>query len=391
MSGRTGNGLAAPLIVAQPEAVLFDMDGVITETAKAHAAAWQRLFDEFLKARAERHGKEFRPFDPAAITASMSMASPAWMASEASSMRATSICRMATRTTTPTVKRYADSAIARTTTSTPGSQKICVYAYPGTLELVKALRRAGVKTAVFSASRNAEAVLRNTDVLGLFDARVDGRDAAELNLPGKPDPAMLLEAARRLGTAPRRTAVVEEMHALKEHYGSAVALHGAAERFVLGVGRHRQAADPASLCDRPLDEQLMQIAAAAVPRECLVQGLCKLAPARSGSVFEIVPAQEVDHLPVRVGHRDAFLGSHTFPYFPVPPGQVVLLVERLRAAGFRISDLFRDVRHVDLLWFALCTCAPAGPWAISQSHRAGLQSLIFCAGPMRTGLPHRLR
>lgn len=67
-----------------------------------------------------------------------------------------------------------------------------VYAYPGTLELVKALRRAGVKTAVFSASRNAEAVLRNAGALDLFDARVDGRDAAELDLPGKPDPAMLL-------------------------------------------------------------------------------------------------------------------------------------------------------------------------------------------------------
>lgn len=63
MSGRTGNGLAAPLI-AQPDAMLFDMDGVITDTAMAHAAAWQRLFDEFLKARAERHGEEFRPFDP---------------------------------------------------------------------------------------------------------------------------------------------------------------------------------------------------------------------------------------------------------------------------------------------------------------------------------------
>jgi beta-phosphoglucomutase-like phosphatase (HAD superfamily) len=50
-------------LIAQPDAMPFDMDGVITDTAMAHTAVWQRLFDEFLKARAERHGEEFRPFD----------------------------------------------------------------------------------------------------------------------------------------------------------------------------------------------------------------------------------------------------------------------------------------------------------------------------------------
>lgn len=209
MSGRTGNGLAAPLI-AQLDAMLFDMDGVITDTAKAHAAAWQRLFDEFLKARAERHGEEFRPFDSRRDYRQYVDGKPR-MDGVRSFLDARGIdlpygdknddpdretvCGLGNRK-----DRYFNTWLAKNQ----------VYAYPGTLELVKSLRRAGVKTAVFSASRNAEAVLRNAGVLDLFDARVDGRDAAKLNLPGKPDPAMLLEAARRLGAAPRRTAVVED-------------------------------------------------------------------------------------------------------------------------------------------------------------------------------------
>ena len=85
-----------------------------------------------------------------------------------------------------------------------------VRSYPGTVKLVRELRRAGVKTAVFSASCNAEAVLRNAGVFDLFDAKVDGRDLARLGLPGKPDPAMLLEATRQLGAAPGHTAVLED-------------------------------------------------------------------------------------------------------------------------------------------------------------------------------------
>jgi len=209
MSGNAGAGVAAPMI-AQPEAVLFDMDGVITDTAKAHAAAWQRLFDEFLKARAERHGEAFRPFDPRRDYRQYVDGKPRMdgvrsfldargidlpYGDENDDPDRETVCGLGKRK-----DRYFNTWLAENQ----------VYAYPGTLELVDALRRAGVKTAVFSASRNAEAVLRNADVLDLFDARVDGRDAAELELPGKPDPAMLLEAARRLGAAPGRTAVVED-------------------------------------------------------------------------------------------------------------------------------------------------------------------------------------
>jgi trehalose 6-phosphate phosphatase len=192
------------------EAVLFDMDGVITDTAKAHAAAWQRLFDEFLKERAAHDGKEFQSFDPKKEYRQYVDGKPRYDG----------------------VKSFLDSrgielpyghkndGPDRVTVCGLGNRKDRhfqswledhqVRSYPGTVSLLKDLRQMGVKTAVFSASCNAEAVLRNAGVFDLFDAKVDGRDLARLGLPGKPDPAMLLEAGRLLGVAPWQTAVFED-------------------------------------------------------------------------------------------------------------------------------------------------------------------------------------
>ena len=72
------------------------------------------------------------------------------------------------------------------------------------------MKAAGIKAGIFSASRNAGSILSAAGVLSLFDAKVDGAVADELGLPGKPEPAMLLELTRRLGATPERTAVVED-------------------------------------------------------------------------------------------------------------------------------------------------------------------------------------
>jgi len=103
-----------------------------------------------------------------------------------------------------------------------------VRPYPSTIRLIEDLRSRGVRIGLVSASRNAEEVLAAAGALDLFDQRVDGVVAAEMGLRGKPDPAMFLEAARRLGVGPGRAAVVED--AL-----SGVAA-GAAGDFALVVG-----------------------------------------------------------------------------------------------------------------------------------------------------------
>src|SRR5262249_39342170 len=85
-----------------------------------------------------------------------------------------------------------------------------VDVYPSTVALLRRLRALGLRTAVVSASRNCREVLQTARLDRLFDARVDGQDAATSGLPGKPAPDTFLEAARRLKTSPERTVVIED-------------------------------------------------------------------------------------------------------------------------------------------------------------------------------------
>lgn len=201
----------APAILhGQPDGVLFDMDGVITDTATAHAAAWKRMFDDYLRERADRIGADFKSFDDGreyrryvdgkprsdgvrSFLESRGIELP--FGNEEDSPDLETVCGLGNRK-----NRYFENWLAQNR----------VRAYPGTLKLAGELRKAGIRTAVFSASRNAGAVLGNAGVQGLFDIQVDGDDLARLDFPGKPHPAMLLEAARRLGVAPGRAVVVED-------------------------------------------------------------------------------------------------------------------------------------------------------------------------------------
>jgi trehalose 6-phosphate phosphatase len=192
------------------DAVLFDMDGVVTDTAEAHAAAWQRLFDDYLSRRAAERGETFRPFDPG----------PDYRAFVDGKPRHEGIASFLAARGIELPFGRADDGPDEETVCGLGNRKNRhfqawlegnrVRAFPDTLAFLAALQRAGIRTAIFSASRNAEAVLRSAGVLDRFDAKVDGNDMAALGLPGKPAPAILHEAARRLGARPERAVVVED-------------------------------------------------------------------------------------------------------------------------------------------------------------------------------------
>ncbi len=109
-----------------------------------------------------------------------------------------------------------------------------IEAYPGSVRWVAQLRRAGIRTAVVSSSANAVAMLEACGIRELFEEVVDGNVVSELHLHGKPAPDQFLEGARRLGSAPGRTVVVEDALA-----GVAA---GRAGRFglVLGVARNAE-------------------------------------------------------------------------------------------------------------------------------------------------------
>ena len=192
------------------EAVLFDLDGVVTDTARAHAAAWKRLFDEFLRTRADERREEFRPFDPERDYRVYVDGKPR-NDGVRSFLRSRGIeLPEGTPEDPPDADTVAGLGNRKQQYFRGWLRDHQVQTYPGTMRLLHELHAAGVKTALFSSSRNTEDVLRNAGALDLFAVRVDGNDLRALDLPGKPDPAMLREAASRLGVPPGRAAVIED-------------------------------------------------------------------------------------------------------------------------------------------------------------------------------------
>ncbi|MFI1107691.1 MULTISPECIES: HAD family hydrolase [Streptomyces] len=191
--------------LAPLRAVVLDTDGVLTDSAWLHAATWKTAFDACLRAAGDP-----RPFDAvedyrryvdgrsrldgaAAFLASRDLGLPPGASDEAPGTG--SVAAVAAR----------KEQLLRERLRGPG-----VPAYPGSVRLLKALYVAGVPCAAVSASRHAREFLAGARLRGLLRETVDGEEARRLGLPGKPDPALFLEAARRLGAAPGECAVVED-------------------------------------------------------------------------------------------------------------------------------------------------------------------------------------
>lgn len=194
------------------DAVIFDMDGVITDTASVHARCWARMFDEVLGARAPADGEDLSPFTPADYLRHVD-----------GRPREDGVVAFLESRGVDLPRGSADDPPDALTAHGLGLRKDGyvqawlrergVDVFGSTVALVRALRAAGLRTGVFSASRSAGDVLARAGVADLFEVRVDGVVAAELGLPGKPDPATLLEAVRRLGVDPARAVVVEDAQA----------------------------------------------------------------------------------------------------------------------------------------------------------------------------------
>jgi len=202
------------------DAVVFDLDGVVTDTASVHRAAWRRLFAGELGMpftdEDYRRYVDGRPrYDGAA----------AFLASRGLTMPPDRVRELADRK-----DEYFTELLRRDGTT----------AFPGTVALLDQLAAAGVAFGLISASRHCAEVLAAAGLTGRFGAVVDGLTAAELGLPGKPDPAVFLLAAHRLGAQPRRTVVVEDALAGVEA--------GRAGGFglVIGVDRTGQGAELAA-------------------------------------------------------------------------------------------------------------------------------------------------
>jgi alpha,alpha-trehalase len=182
------------------DAVVMDLDGVITDTASLHEMAWKRMFDGFLATRPQPGGEGHQPFeneDYRRFVDGMPRFDGAmgFLTSRGITLPADEVHALA---------KQKDDDFQDLL------EKEGVTLIPGALALLVGLRRAGFRTAIVSASRNCAVVLSRAGLTDFFDASVDGVVAAELGLPGKPDPAVYLEASGRLRTSAERSVVVED-------------------------------------------------------------------------------------------------------------------------------------------------------------------------------------
>jgi beta-phosphoglucomutase family hydrolase len=216
-------------------ACLFDLDGVLTQTASVHAAAWKQMFDAFLRERAERTGEAFVPFDSVkdydeyvdgkprydgvrSFLASRGIQLPEGDPNDPPS--AETVAGLGNR------KNEIVLSLIRTQGVKP---------YEGSVRYVRAVRDAGLRRAVVSSSANCKDVLVAAGIEDLFEVRIDGIVAEREHLKGKPAPDTFLAAADALGEEPAQAAVFEDALAGVEagragHFG-----------FVVGVDRSGQA------------------------------------------------------------------------------------------------------------------------------------------------------
>lgn len=189
------------------DAVLFDLDGVVTRTARVHAAAWKELFDGYLESR---DGPDYEPFDIERDYAEYVDGKPrydgvaSFLASRGIDLPrgspddppdAETVCGLGNRKNRHFLGRL---------------RRDGVEVWPDAPDLLRALRAAGLKTAIVTSSANGKEVVETAGLADLFDARVDGVVSDELDLEGKPAPDIFEEAARRVEATPARAVVVED-------------------------------------------------------------------------------------------------------------------------------------------------------------------------------------
>ncbi len=182
-------------------ACLFDLDGVLTQTAKLHAAAWKQMSDAYLREWSARTGHPFVPFDAihdytVYLDGKLRLdGTRSFLASRGIHLSEDAVRDLAHRK---------DDILLQLL----GRER--VETYDGSVRYVRAAREAGLRTAVVSSSKHAQQVLASAGVADLFDARIDGLVAAEENLAGKPAPDTYLAAAHAVGVDPAEAAVFED-------------------------------------------------------------------------------------------------------------------------------------------------------------------------------------
>jgi beta-phosphoglucomutase family hydrolase len=192
------------------DAVLLDLDGVITDTAGIHAACWKQMFDEFLQERATQRGEAFRSFEIATDYRLYVDGKPRF-----DGVRDFLISRgiqlpEGSMDDPPEAETVGGLGNRKNDLVNNIIEEKGVEPYEGSVKLIHQLRRRGFKIAVVTSSQNCTAVLKAARLEDFFDVQVDGNTIHAQHLAGKPAPDTFLTAAKLLGIEPTRAVVIED-------------------------------------------------------------------------------------------------------------------------------------------------------------------------------------
>jgi beta-phosphoglucomutase family hydrolase len=191
------------------DAAIFDLDGVLTDTAGIHAVAWKSVFDTFLRRWAQERDLTFQPFDVETDYLNYVDGRPRYDGVR-SFLAARGITLPEGSEHDPEGANTVHAIGERKTRLFRQALQKGIVAAAGAETLLNKLRELSIRTAVGSSSENTSAILHAAGLDHHLDVCVDGLDAETLRLPGKPDPALYLEAARRLGVEPSHAILFED-------------------------------------------------------------------------------------------------------------------------------------------------------------------------------------
>ena len=200
------------LVISKQEydAVIFDLDGVITDTASVHSTAWKALFDDYLEQRAKRSGEPFVPFNADTDYRQYVDGMPryegvkSFLASRGISLP------YGTPEDGPDQETVCGLGNKKNPMFLASLEKEGAQVYESSVKLLHALKDHGIRRAIVSSSKNCAQILQVTGLTDLFEVKVSGVEAAERGLPGKPNPDTFVAAARDMGLDPARCIVVED-------------------------------------------------------------------------------------------------------------------------------------------------------------------------------------
>jgi len=192
------------------DAVIFDLDGVITKTALVHASSWKKMFDEYMRSREERFGEPFREFTHAGDYLPYVDGKPRYKG-VASFLESRGIdIPFGDPSDDPEMETACGLGNKKNIVFNKVLEEDGVEVYESSVEMLHGLKEAGVRIGVASSSKNCKPVLEHAGLLDLFETRVDGVVSAEIGLNGKPEPDIFTTACDNLGVEYHRSVVVED-------------------------------------------------------------------------------------------------------------------------------------------------------------------------------------